>query len=162
MPPLADRGAAQVAAERVRSVMWAEAGIARTAKGLRSCLATLDSILARLPDGATEERNMDAQHMEGPAVDPGLEGAEANAVRLATAIDPRLAEVWTTLFAADLDAADLSEQVGWFLRMAYLRGYYDGLCEPDAGSLYRDLGMRVPPRRRTATTRPGTTHRREA
>jgi hypothetical protein len=106
--------------------------------------------------------DMDTQHTEGPAVDPGLEGAEANAVRLATAIDPRLAEVWTTLFAADLDAADLSEQVGWFLRMAYLRGYHDGLCEPEAGSLYRDLGMRVPPRRRTAATRPGTTHRREA
>jgi len=105
---------------------------------------------------------MDTQRSEGPGAEPGLEEAEANGVRLATTIDPRLAEVWTTLFAADLDAADLSEQIGWFLRMAYLRGYHDGLCEPDAGSLYRDLGMRVPPRRRTATTRPGTTHRREA
>ena len=104
---------------------------------------------------------MGTQQTEGPAAEPGLEGAEANGVRLATTIDPRLAEVWTTLFAADLDAADLSEQVGWFLRMAYLRGYHDGLCEPDAGSLYRDLGMRVPPRRRTAT-RSGTTQRREA
>jgi hypothetical protein len=89
------------------------------------------------------------------------EAAEANGIRLATAIDPRLAEVWTTLFAAGLDPADLSEQVGWFLRMAYLRGYHDGLCEPDAGSLYRALGMRAP-RRRTTATRPGTTQRREA
>src|SRR5207244_12058564 len=105
---------------------------------------------------------MDMQRTDGPGAEPGLEGAEANGVRLATTIDPRLAEVWTTLFLADLDAADLSEQVGWFLRMAYLRGYHDGLCEPDAGSPYRDLGMREPPRRRTATTRPGTTHRREA
>ena len=104
---------------------------------------------------------MDTQRTEGPGAEPGLQEAEASGVRLATTIDPRLAEVWTTLFAADLDAADLSEQVGWFLRMAYLRGYHDGLCEPDAGSLYRDLGMRVPPRRRTAT-RPGTTQRREA
>lgn len=104
---------------------------------------------------------MDRQHTEAPGSEPGLETAEANGVRLATTIDPRLAEVWATLFAADLDAADLSEQVGWFLRMAYLRGYHDGLCEPDAGSLYRDLGMRVPPRRRTATTRTGTTQRRE-
>jgi hypothetical protein len=99
-------------------------------------------------------------------MEPELEGAEANGMRLAAAIDPRLAEVWTTLFAADLDPDDLAEQVGWFLRMAYLRGYHDGLCEPDAGSLYRDLGMRVPPRRRPVTTHPGTTppppiHRKE-
>ena len=106
---------------------------------------------------------MDTQRTDGPGTDPGFEAAEANGVRLATAIDPRLADVWITLFAADLDAADLSEQVGWFLRMAYLRGYHDGLCEQDAGSLYTDLGMRVPPRRRaTATRRPGTTDRMEA
>jgi hypothetical protein len=106
---------------------------------------------------------MDTQWTDGRGTDPGFEAAEANGVRLATAIDPRLAEVWTTLFAADLDAADLAEQVGWFLRMAYLRGYEDGLCEPDAGSLYTDLGVRVPPRRRVATTRrTGTTDRREA
>jgi hypothetical protein len=109
-----------------------------------------------------EGADVDTQRTEGPAAGAGLEEAEANGIRLAATIDPRLAEVWTTLFAAGLDAADLSEQVGWFLRMAYLRGYHDGLCEPDAGSLYRDLGMRVPPRRRTAITRPGTTHRREA
>ena len=105
---------------------------------------------------------MNTQRTEGPGAEPGFAAVEANGVRLATTIDPRLAEVWTTLFAAGLDATDLSEQVGWFLRMAYLRGYHDGLCEPEAGLLYRDLGMRVPPRRRTATTRPGTTHRREA
>ena len=34
------------------------AGIDRTAKGLRACLATLEGITSRLPDGATEERNM--------------------------------------------------------------------------------------------------------
>ena len=105
---------------------------------------------------------MDTQRSDRPGTDHGFE-AVANGVRLATAIDPRLADVWTTLFAADFDAADLAEQVGWFLRMAYLRGYQDGLCEPDAGSLYTDLGMRVPPRLRAAATRrPGTTDRREA
>lgn len=57
-PPLVDRGAAQVAADDVRSVMWEHAGIARTAKGLRDCLATLTSIEERLPVGATEEANM--------------------------------------------------------------------------------------------------------
>jgi L-aspartate oxidase len=58
VPALVDRGAAQVAAERVRRVMWEYAGIDRTAKGLRSCLAALDDIAARLPVGATEERNL--------------------------------------------------------------------------------------------------------
>ena len=58
MPPLADRGAAQVAADEIRLVMWEYAGIARTAKGLRKCIARLDEIMSRLPEGATEEANM--------------------------------------------------------------------------------------------------------
>jgi L-aspartate oxidase len=53
-----DRGAAQVAADDIRQVMWDHAGIARTARGLRRCLARLDEIAARLSPGATEERNM--------------------------------------------------------------------------------------------------------
>ena len=57
-PALGDRGAAQVAADDVRKVMWEHAGIARTAKGLRTCLTELQSIAGRLPVGATEERNM--------------------------------------------------------------------------------------------------------
>jgi L-aspartate oxidase len=58
VPQLVDRGAAQVAADDVRRVMWEHAGIDRTAKGLRRCLAALDGIEARLPVGATEEQNM--------------------------------------------------------------------------------------------------------
>ncbi len=58
VPALVDRGAAQVAADDVRSVMWENAGIARTAKGLRNCLLTLSSIEERLPIGSTEEANM--------------------------------------------------------------------------------------------------------
>jgi L-aspartate oxidase len=58
VPPLTDRGAALVAADAIRRVMWDDAGIVRTAKGLRSCLATLGEIVERLPEGATEERNM--------------------------------------------------------------------------------------------------------
>jgi L-aspartate oxidase len=57
-PPLMDRGAAQVAADAVRRVMWDNAGIARTASALRECLVILDAIATRLPAGATEERNM--------------------------------------------------------------------------------------------------------
>jgi len=57
-PPLTDRGAAQVAADDVRSVMWEHAGIARTARGLRECLSVLEGIEQRLPVGATEEANL--------------------------------------------------------------------------------------------------------
>lgn len=55
---LSDRGAAQVAAGRIRDIMWEDAGIARTAKGLRTAVAQLTDIGQRLPEGATEEANM--------------------------------------------------------------------------------------------------------
>jgi L-aspartate oxidase len=58
VPPLADRGAAQVAADAIRAVMWEHAGIARTARGLRTALERLEEIGRRLPVGATEEMNM--------------------------------------------------------------------------------------------------------
>src|SRR5215831_1884786 len=58
VPQLADRGAAQVAADEIRLVMWEYAGIARTAKGLRKCISRIDEITSRLPEGATEEANM--------------------------------------------------------------------------------------------------------
>lgn len=73
-------------------------------------------------------------------------GVPGHGLRLAMAIDPRMAEVWSCVFAADPEPEELAEQLGWFLRMAYLRGYHDGLCEPEVGSLYRELGMRVPRR----------------
>jgi L-aspartate oxidase len=58
VPVLHDRGAAQVAADAVRVLMWDYAGIDRTAKGLRTCVERLDDLVARLPEGATEEANM--------------------------------------------------------------------------------------------------------
>jgi L-aspartate oxidase len=58
VPPLPDRGAAQVAADDIRSAMWQYAGIARTARGLRAALERLTDIGTRLPPGATEELNM--------------------------------------------------------------------------------------------------------
>jgi L-aspartate oxidase len=58
VPVLADRGAAQVSADAVRAVMWEHAGIARTAKGLRTALTMLSQIEDRLPVGATEEQNL--------------------------------------------------------------------------------------------------------
>jgi L-aspartate oxidase len=58
VPPLSDRGAAQVAADGVRAVMWKYAGIARTATGLRNAAIALKEIEARLPEGATEELNL--------------------------------------------------------------------------------------------------------
>ncbi len=53
-----DRGAAQVAADDIRNVMWQYAGIDRTARGLHIAAAQVDAIEARLPAGATEELNM--------------------------------------------------------------------------------------------------------
>ena len=58
MPVLRDRGAAQVAADSIRQVMWDYCGIDRSAKGLRVGLDKLKEIESRLPEGATEEANM--------------------------------------------------------------------------------------------------------
>ncbi|GLC27009.1 L-aspartate oxidase [Roseisolibacter agri] len=58
VPPLADRGAAQVAADAIRSTMWEHAAIDRNARGLQQCLARLADIDRRLTPGMTEERNM--------------------------------------------------------------------------------------------------------
>jgi L-aspartate oxidase len=58
VPPLRDRGAAQVAADAIRQIMWEHCGIDRTAKGLRLGLDKLTEIQFRLPEGATEEANM--------------------------------------------------------------------------------------------------------
>jgi L-aspartate oxidase len=57
-PSLRDRGAAQVAADTIRQVMWDYCGIDRSAKGLRLGVAKLAEIESRLPVGATEEMNM--------------------------------------------------------------------------------------------------------
>ena len=58
VPPLADRGAAQVAADAIRSTMWEHAAIDRTARGLEKGLARLAEIERRLSPGMTEERNL--------------------------------------------------------------------------------------------------------
>jgi len=58
VPALSDRGAALVAADTIRQVMWDYCGIDRSAKGLRLGHAKLTEIESRLPGGATEEANM--------------------------------------------------------------------------------------------------------
>lgn len=58
VPPLIDRGAAQVAADDVRRTMWEHAAIDRSAQGLQACLDDLTAIESRLPQGATEELNL--------------------------------------------------------------------------------------------------------
>ena len=58
VPVLDDRGAAQVAADATREIMWRDAGVIRGAAGLRSARARLDEIESRLPAGATEELNL--------------------------------------------------------------------------------------------------------
>jgi L-aspartate oxidase len=58
VPALVDRGAAQVAADATREIMWRDAGVVRTAAGLRSARGKLLHIEKRLPAGATEEQNL--------------------------------------------------------------------------------------------------------
>ena len=58
VPVLRDRGAAQVAADSVRAIMWEDAGIVRSAAGLWSAFDKLMEIESRLPEGATEETNL--------------------------------------------------------------------------------------------------------
>jgi L-aspartate oxidase len=58
VPVLRDRGAAQVAADTIREIMWRDAGVIRTAAGLRSAQKQLQEIEKRLPVGATEEMNL--------------------------------------------------------------------------------------------------------
>jgi L-aspartate oxidase len=57
-PRLVDRGAAQVAADSIRQVMWDYVGIDRDRSGLKNAIAHLKEIERRLPIGATEEANM--------------------------------------------------------------------------------------------------------
>jgi hypothetical protein len=66
--------------------------------------------------------------------------------RLVLELDPRLADVWSCLFRLGIEGSELLEQIGWFLRMAYLQGYEDGLTEPRRGALLDDLGLEVPRR----------------
>jgi L-aspartate oxidase len=56
--PLSDSGAAQVAADEIRRVMWEHAGISRDAKGLTAARKALDALRGRLSAGMTEELNM--------------------------------------------------------------------------------------------------------
>ena len=58
VPVLRDRGAAQVAADTTREIMWRDAGVIRSASGLREAQSRLHDIEKRLPVGATEELNL--------------------------------------------------------------------------------------------------------
>lgn len=64
--------------------------------------------------------------------------------RLAAELDPRLADVWSCLFS--MESEPPLEEIAWFLRMAYLNGYEDGLTEVNRGALLEQLGMNVPRR----------------
>ncbi len=67
--------------------------------------------------------------------------------RIAALVDPALAEVWAFIWGQGFRPDELAEHLGWLLRMAYLRGYEDGLCEPERGVLLSRLGLSVPARR---------------
>lgn len=69
--------------------------------------------------------------------------------RLASELDPRLADVWSCVFS--IESEPTLEQLGWFLRMAYLNGYEDGLTETTRGKLLQELGMTAPRNNETQT-----------
>jgi hypothetical protein len=87
------------------------------------------------------------EERSGSGAAPGGRGAGGPQADLASAFDLRLADVWLQVFRSGIDVSDLSEYVACFLRMAYLRGYEDGLCEEERGSLFSSLGLPVPRRR---------------
>ena len=58
VPVMAPEAVAQNAATNIRALMWEHAGLERTSAGLRSCLAALESVAAKLPGGAIDETNM--------------------------------------------------------------------------------------------------------
>lgn len=64
-----------------------------------------------------------------------------SAADLEAEFDPRLADVWLSVFESWPENAERPEQLGWFLRMAYLQGYGDALSEPQRGALFRNLGL---------------------
>ena len=74
--------------------------------------------------------------------------------RLASELDPRLADVWSCVFS--IEAEPTLEQLGWFLRMAYLNGYEDGLTETTRGKLLEELGMTAPRHPSTSPERGST------
>lgn len=66
--------------------------------------------------------------------------------RLALEFDPRLADVWLSVWTSRLDDRQIGAHLAVLLRMAYLTGYQDAVCEPEPGELFRRLGLPVPPR----------------
>ncbi|MEX2588275.1 MAG: hypothetical protein WD602_09850 [Actinomycetota bacterium] len=80
----------------------------------------------------------------GNGLEVTQEEARAWGDRLASELDPRLADVWSCVFGVESDPT--LEQLAWFLRMAYLNGYEDGLTEVRRGALFEDLGLGVPTR----------------
>lgn len=79
---------------------------------------------------------------------------EDHSTELMVEFDPRLADVWLAIIETGVDR-ELGEKLGWFLRMAYLRGYEDAFSEPQRGSLYRNLGLPVPKRRPAESRKAG-------
>ncbi|HEX2054627.1 MAG TPA: hypothetical protein VHJ78_12990 [Actinomycetota bacterium] len=86
--------------------------------------------------GSGDPQRGSAEHSGGDILEWGS--------RLASELDPRLADVWSCVFS--IESEPTLEQLGWFLRMAYLNGYEDGLTETRRGALLQELGMTAPNR----------------
>lgn len=80
---------------------------------------------------------------EGVAGQGAVPQPAGAADRVAVEVDPRLADVWAFLYSAALEPGQVAENVGTFMRMAYLQGYRDALFEQERGELLRRLGVRM-------------------
>jgi hypothetical protein len=87
---------------------------------------------------------MDEQQ-EGPSENEEFDEMLDFGTRLELEFDPRLADIWLSIFSLELEPEELVKHLGSLLRMAYLRGYDDALKEKVRGELYRRLGVPVPP-----------------
>ena len=66
----------------------------------------------------------------------------------ALVIRPRLADLWGLVWSLDAEAEQPGEvlpgTLAALLRLAYVQGYADAHSEQRSGTLYRELGLRIP------------------
>lgn len=68
------------------------------------------------------------------------------AAEAAAVVDPLLVDLWPLIWSTETEAGSLPpERVAALLRMAYLQGYGDALGEEERGSVFRRIGVSVPP-----------------
>jgi hypothetical protein len=68
-------------------------------------------------------------------------------LRFEIELDVRLLDAWKVLWTASAFAGFTTSTVGAAMRWSYAQGYVDCLTEPRQGSMYREFGFQIPPRK---------------